>query len=334
MLMAKPESVPGNLASDLPSLLDQELSRLPDKYRVAIVLCDLEGKTRKEAARQLGLPEGTLSARLARGRAMLAKRLSRYGPAISAGTLAAVMTHNAASAGVPPIALVSSTIEVSSLVAAVEAGAAGLISAPVAALTEGVMKTMLLTKLKIVTTVLLVVAVSTAGGLLYHAQAGASEFGKRLPSADQASPWNTIATRFKHRVRFETGYTEFREGGRIEILEVRGTRPQIEEGGQYLVHGKYKLPPGQRGKIYFYETAIARPPEDPLHLPAVPWTGVSITLDLQTVTVDKESGDFTLMHGMSGPGYFHLVLANPERYSEAFANVYFGTGDNVLRKKP
>ena len=302
------------------------------------------------------------------------QRLSRHGLTISAGTLAAVITHNAASAGVPPIALVSSTIKVSSLVAAAEAGAAGLISAPVAALTEGVMKTMLLTKLKIVTTVLLVVAVSTAGGLLYRSQAGASdlpeqrqqskddvreaaiktleryanskqeadrelaikaltEFGKRLPSADQASPWDTMATRFQHWVRFETGYTEFREGGRIEILEVRGTRAQIEEGGQYLVHGKYKLPPGQRGKIYFYETAIARPPEDPLHLPAVPWTGVSITLDLQTVTVDKESGDFTLMHGMSGPGYFHLVLANPERYSEAFANVYFGTGDNVLRKK-
>ena len=196
---------------------------------------------------------------------------------------------------------------------------------------------MLLTKLKIVTTVLLVVAVSTAGGLLYRSQAEASdppEQRRQNKDADPANPWDTIAGRFKHRVRFETGYTEFREGGRIEILEVRGTRPQIEEGGQYLVHGKYKLPPGQRGKIYFYETAIARPPEDPLHLPAVPWTGVSITLDLQTVTVDKESGDFTLMHGMSGPGYFHLVLANPERYSEAFANVYFGTGDNVLRKKP
>jgi hypothetical protein len=49
--------------------------------------------------------------------------------------------------------------------------------------------------------------------------------------------------------------------------------------------------------------------------------------------VDKESGEFTIMHGMAWPGYFHLVLADPERYSEAFANVYFGTGDNVLRKK-
>src|SRR5262249_55553423 len=63
------------LWDDLQPLLEKELSRLPDKYRVAIVLCDLEGKTRKEASRQLGVPEGTLAARLARGRGMLAKRL-------------------------------------------------------------------------------------------------------------------------------------------------------------------------------------------------------------------------------------------------------------------
>jgi RNA polymerase sigma factor (sigma-70 family) len=386
--MAKPPgSTPDNYTSDLTALLDQELSRLSDKYRVAIVLCDLKGKTRKEAARQLGLPEGTLSARLARGRAMLAKRLSRHGPTISAGTLAAAMTQNVASAGVPPAALVSSTIKVSTLVTAGEAAAAGLISVPVAALTEGVMKTMLVTKLKITTTLLLVLAVSTAGGLLYHSQAGASddrapgqqgkdavreeaikaleryaaskqeadrelairaltEFGQRFPSAprastrvrpaDQTDPWDAMAGRFKHPVRFEIGYTEFRDGGRLEILEVRGTRSEIEEGGQYLVRGKYKLPPGQPGKIYFYETATA-PPDDQaqrLGLPAVPWNGVSTTLDLQAITIEKESGEFTLMHGMAGPGFFHLVLADPERYSQAFANVYFGTGDNVLRKKP
>src|SRR5207245_4899585 len=124
MLMAKPESVPSNLASDLPSLLDQELSRLPDKYRVAIVLCDLEGKTRKEAARQLGLPEGTLAARLARGRAMLAKRLSRLGLGVSAGALAVALSQNGASAAVPT-SVVSGTLEAASLVATGTA-AAGL----------------------------------------------------------------------------------------------------------------------------------------------------------------------------------------------------------------
>src|SRR5262249_46807321 len=120
------------------------------------------------------------------------------------------------------------------------------------------------------------------------------------------------------------GYTEYNEGGRIEIQEVWGTRPRIEVGGQYLVRGKYALPRGQRGKLYFYETAEGD------------WWGQGPIpdLDLQSVTLDKEKGEFALLHGMSGPGYFHLYLAPPERYSRTFANVYFGTGDNVWRKKP
>src|SRR5215470_659777 len=71
--MPEPQAPEQDTRNDLQPLLDQELSRLPDKYRVAIVLCDLEGKTRQEAAQQLGLPEGTLAARLARGRVLLAR---------------------------------------------------------------------------------------------------------------------------------------------------------------------------------------------------------------------------------------------------------------------
>src|SRR5438105_4720881 len=64
---------------DLQPVLDKELSRLPDKYRAVVVLCDLEGKTRKEAAQQLGLPEGTVAGWLAGARAMRAKRLAWRG---------------------------------------------------------------------------------------------------------------------------------------------------------------------------------------------------------------------------------------------------------------
>src|SRR5258708_2093044 len=68
---------------ELRPILDRELNRLPDKYRVAIVLCDLEGGTRRDVARQLDIPEGTLSGRLTTARRLLAKRLARFGPALS-----------------------------------------------------------------------------------------------------------------------------------------------------------------------------------------------------------------------------------------------------------
>jgi RNA polymerase sigma factor (sigma-70 family) len=136
--MPEPQAPEQDIRNDLqPLLLDQELSRLPDKYRVAIVLCDLEGKTRQQAARQLSLPEGTLAGRLTRGRAMLTRRLARRGLAVSGGALAAVFSQEAASAGVPT-SVVASTIKAASLFAAGRAAATGAISGPVAALTEGI----------------------------------------------------------------------------------------------------------------------------------------------------------------------------------------------------
>jgi RNA polymerase sigma factor (sigma-70 family) len=159
--MPEPETVEQDHWCDLQPLLDRELSRLPDKYRVPVVLCDLEGKTYQEAARQVGCPPGTLSARLTRARATLARRLARHGPLLSGASLAAVLSQGSGSARVPA-PLVASTIR-----------ATGVVSANVAALTEGVLKSMLLTRLKIATAVLLLLAAAGlgAGGLIYHTQA-------------------------------------------------------------------------------------------------------------------------------------------------------------------
>src|SRR5262249_32060223 len=127
------------LGLELRALLDEELGRLPDKYRIAVVLCDLEGKSRPEVAQQLRLPAGTVASWLARGRALLAKRLVRRGVGVSAASLAAALPQQAAS-GSLPAALLANTIKVSTLLAAGEVAAAGATSAQVSSLTEGALR--------------------------------------------------------------------------------------------------------------------------------------------------------------------------------------------------
>ena len=162
--------------------LDAEISRLPDKYRVPVVLCELEGKSRKEAARLLGLAEGTLSWRLAWARKTLARRLSRRGIPLSAGALTVALSGETASAGVPPT-LLATTASTALAVAAGRALTAGAVPAEVATLTEGVLKAMLLSKLKLLWAVALVVSVGAgASGLAFRATAADPAQGREVPA--------------------------------------------------------------------------------------------------------------------------------------------------------
>jgi RNA polymerase sigma factor (sigma-70 family) len=211
---------------DLQPLFDRALSRLPEKYRIAIVLCELEGKTRKEAARQLGVPEGTLAARVARGRVMLAKRLARHGIGISSAALAVVLAQNVASASVPS-SVVSSTINAASLFAAGPAAAASLIPSNAVALAHGVMKAMFLTKLKIAAAVLFATGILciAVGGLAGNVRAG-------LPGSQDAGSVRALvpgADESKADAKPRADKDDLKGSWTVVSLEERGTEVPEEE---------------------------------------------------------------------------------------------------------
>jgi RNA polymerase sigma factor (sigma-70 family) len=345
---------------DLGGVVHEEVGQLPERYREAVVLCLLEGLTPEQVARHLNCPVGTVHSRLARGRSILAKRLARHG---FAGASVVVALADGAASACMSRELVVSTVTAARLSVAEGAAANAFLSSRVITLTQGVLQSMVLTKVKIAIAVLLVLGIAAlgAGGLISmtlatepaggmpdmqeKGQANPDDLRERVvelkqqlqqmqkniakleqetqPGRNERNTCDTtfLANRFKYRVPFETGRPQSTKGGRIEIREVWGTRPRIEIGGQYLVRGKYVLPPGERGMLYFYATAGGA------------W-GQTASLDLQSTAVDKQEGEFALIHGMAGPGHFHLILTAAESYSRWFADVYFGTGDNVWREQP
>jgi RNA polymerase sigma factor (sigma-70 family) len=142
---------------DALRVLDEEVGRLPDHLRAAVALCELEGVSRRDAAARLGIPEGTLSSRLAKARAVLARRLRGRGVALTAAGLGAALGRPASA--VVPRRLLDRTAAIST--------SHGPVPPPVAALTNGVFQTMFLHKLKLAATAGLVLAVVgvLAGGL-------------------------------------------------------------------------------------------------------------------------------------------------------------------------
>jgi len=162
---------------EIRPVLDEELSRLPLKYRAPVVLHYFEGKTYAQAAQALGWPAGTVSTRLGQARHLLRKRLARRGIALTTALLTTALAQNAASATVPP-SLLDVTVKTATLLAAGQL--ATVTSTKVATLTHGVLKAMFLTKLKIGAALVLTVGVIGAG---------ATAVGFRLmPAVEAKSP--------------------------------------------------------------------------------------------------------------------------------------------------
>jgi RNA polymerase sigma factor (sigma-70 family) len=166
---------------DWRPLLDEEVDRLPAAFREALVLCDLQGLARAEAAARLGVAEGTLSSRLARGRAKLRDRLIRRGVTLAAGSLAL-------EAGQPTVSAAVAGAVAKEAVGFVRAGAA---ATPAAVLAQGVIHAMTMSKLHWVVGVGLAVGVLGGGaGVAYlptpQAEAKADE-PKAAPQDNEAA---------------------------------------------------------------------------------------------------------------------------------------------------
>jgi RNA polymerase sigma factor (sigma-70 family) len=142
-------------------ILDDEVQRLPHRFRAPLVLCYLQGQTREQAAERLGWSAGAVKGMLERGREVLRTRLVRRGIGLSAGSLAAMLSGNALSAAVPA-ALADTTVK-----AALGFAVASAVAGHAAALAEGVLQAMWMTRMKTALAAVLVLGlVGTGAGVL------------------------------------------------------------------------------------------------------------------------------------------------------------------------
>jgi RNA polymerase sigma factor (sigma-70 family) len=211
----------------LRELLDEELSRLPEKYRSPVVLCYLEGKTYAEAARQLRWPLGTVRGRVARARILLRKRFTRRGLAVPIGLFGTVWASDTALAGVPT-ALMQATTRAALLTVAGNGAVAGAFSAHVIALGEAALKELAIGRLKTVFAVLLGFTVLGTGAGLLTQQAARSDRPERPANAETPQE---VAPRPETERLIPRLATQFRHGGEIRSIALAPDGTTLAFGG-------------------------------------------------------------------------------------------------------
>jgi RNA polymerase sigma factor (sigma-70 family) len=175
------------MRQDLRAILDEEVNRLPERYRVPVVLCYLQGHTNAEAARRLGCSRGTIATLLARARAKLRRRLTQRGVGLSAGVALATLTE-AVRGSVVSFPLEHVTVKAAALLAAGQTQVAGALVAQAVALAKGVSKGMLIEKLKIPAAILMMTALVGTGAGVTAYRVRAQESASTAPAETESKP--------------------------------------------------------------------------------------------------------------------------------------------------
>jgi RNA polymerase sigma factor (sigma-70 family) len=160
---------PSRLQAEEVAAVHEEVGRLPERYRRAVVLCHFEGLTHAEAANHLGCAPGTVGSLVSRARDILRSRLTRRGLSSGAVLLAGSLEPRLVTAAVPP-ALERATIRAALIFTTNRAAAVGIASAAAVELAGGALRTMTMIKLTLVSAVLaLGTFVTGAGGFMFIA---------------------------------------------------------------------------------------------------------------------------------------------------------------------
>lgn len=294
---------------ELQTILDEEVQRLPQKYRAPFVVCCLEGKSKAEAARELGWKEGTVSGRLAQARKRLQQRLSRRGVTLSAALCATGVFQDTAAAAVPAAVIRA--------VLSFAAGKTSAVSIPAVTLAEGVVKAMLATKLKLGAVLLLTLGVLATGvGLAAHHGFAARQAEASQPEQRRAVAERTEVAKPASRDRFgdplpprvlaRIGTTRLRHGGQIYQLA-------------FSPHGQTLASTGRDGMLRLWEAATGKElhrfgtVDRPAHYFAFAADGGFLVSGSGHQDVSQwDVGTGTQLRSLKNPGYwFQRVAVSP-----------------------
>jgi cobalt-zinc-cadmium efflux system membrane fusion protein len=219
-----PDPLGAAAAAELRQALDEQLTRLPEKYRAAFILRCLAGKSSTEAARELGCPVRTVETRLARARQRLRSALARRGFTAHAGLLAAGLELALGQAAAPatPAALVSATAR-AAVVFIAGPTAGGSVVAPAAGLAREVLKGMFLSKLKAAAILVMALAITVTGAGLV-AQPG--DEGRPAAAVPELVAGKNNALRlppaWHRRAGLRTAQVQARPAARAQALHLDG----------------------------------------------------------------------------------------------------------------